>query len=301
MSGFTAGWGRWLGSAEVFDGAGRFVGNGMDMRQVQNLGAGKTRIDVTFIGPFKAAGHYFIQDHGDYRLYEGPINVGYAEVLAPNLIDAQAYWAALGMAQRFFLMVLPEQNVQFSLAQMSRGDQLVYTVVGENRRVDDTPAAQPEIVNGAAVDLHDDPTAGRGELFLQRQGTWSGEVTILDAARQVIGQAPYSETLSPHNGTLEATVHSGAYADSLTPHDYTLCLQTNHWQAWSNAGEVVGSYNLCGGRALSGQVYHVRAGLRVWQREVVNHAGTHKALVQHWYRGQARVAVHYGVVEFQSR
>ncbi|HRE47773.1 MAG TPA: hypothetical protein PLD47_08610 [Aggregatilineales bacterium] len=129
--------GRWVGSAEVYNGEGRFVGNGMDMRTVQSLGGGLTRIDVAFVGLFKAAGHSLIRDQGTHRLYEGPVNVGYADVLADSVAEATGYWACVGLSPRFFLMTLPDRNKQLSLALMSRGESLLYIVVGENhRRID---------------------------------------------------------------------------------------------------------------------------------------------------------------------
>lgn len=297
MSGFTAGFGRWLGSAEVFDGAGHFAGNAMDLRHVQNLGGGRTRIDVTFVGPFKASGHYDIQDFGDYRQYLGPINVGYAEVLAETLVDATAYWASIGMTQRFFLMVLPEHNMQLSLAQMLRGDQLMYSVVGENQRVDDQNA-QPHLISGAACDLESDPSAGRGDILLHRAGTWQGTLSVLNGARQCLGTSDYDETLSLRDGMLTAHITNNATADQLTAHVCELRFTTNHRQAWTPAGSVVGSYNLCGGRALSGHFNHVESGWRVWRREVVCHSGTQKAVLHHWYKGQERLAVHYGLLDF---
>lgn len=67
MQTFQQGIGQWLGSAEVFDGTGRFLGNGADMRHVRQLDNGQICIDVAFVGPFRHAGAHFITDHGDYR------------------------------------------------------------------------------------------------------------------------------------------------------------------------------------------------------------------------------------------
>ena len=160
---FTQGVGRWAGNAEVFDSQGCFLGDGSDYRNVQALAGGRVRIDVSFVGPFKHSGHYFIQNEGDHRLYQGPANVGYAETLSDSLVDANAYWSTLGLSQRFFLMVLPDGQTQLSLAQMARGEQLLYVVVGENHRVPEGEGpAQPVLVSGTAYDLADDPTAGRG-------------------------------------------------------------------------------------------------------------------------------------------
>lgn len=294
MTGFAQGLGRWAGAAEVFDGAGRFLGNAADQRRVQDLGEGRVRIDVAFVGPFKHAGHYFIHDHGDHRLYQGPANVGYAETLAVNLVDANAYWAALGLSQRFFLMVLPDGATQLSLAQMARGDRLLYAVVGQNERVADGDAtAWPGLVSGTAHDLAADPAAGRGALLLHRPGEWVGPLTILDAARQPAGTAGYRECVT---AALRVSVAGGGFAAE--PHDYSLV--TDGWQAWTPAGSVVGSYSLSGGRALSGDFHYLAHGLRVWRREVVTHDGARKAVVQHWYRGGARIGSQFGVLEFTA-
>ncbi|MBL8046128.1 MAG: hypothetical protein JNL09_06280, partial [Anaerolineales bacterium] len=48
MTNSFQGFGRWAGTAEVFSGEGRFLGNGADNRHVQDLGGGRTRIDVSF-------------------------------------------------------------------------------------------------------------------------------------------------------------------------------------------------------------------------------------------------------------
>ena len=145
---FKQGLGRWAGNAEVFDSKGAFLGNGSDYRNVQSLPEGRVRIDVSFVGPFKHSGHYFIQQKEDHRLYEGPANIGYAETLSENLVDANAYWSALGLSQRFFLMIV-DGNLQLSLAQMSRGEHMMYVVVGQNDRVpEDTPVPQPTVVSG---------------------------------------------------------------------------------------------------------------------------------------------------------
>jgi hypothetical protein len=125
QGGFSQGIGRWVGTAEIFSGEGRFLGNGADTRHVQQLGDGQVRIDVAFVGPFKHAGHYIIEDHQDHRLYQGPANVGYAEALGSGLVDANAYWPALGLSQRLLLMVLPDGNTQLSLALLSRGEHLL--------------------------------------------------------------------------------------------------------------------------------------------------------------------------------
>lgn len=281
--------GRWAGTAEVFSGAGRFLGNGADSRHVQDMGAGRVRIDVSFVGPFKHAGHYFIQDEGDHRLYQGPANIGYAETLADGLVDANAYWPALGLSQRFFLMTV--EDAQFSLALMARGEHLLYVVVGENQRVqDETPL--PALVSGSSYDLADDAAAGRGEILLHRAGRWSGELHALDALRQPIGTAAYQETV-------HADLHSARQGGVFVPEMHTMRLKTNGWQAWTSGTEaLVGSYSLSGGRALSGHFYYPDKQLRVWRREVVAHDSTRKAVLHVWYRGGARIGIEYGVLRF---
>jgi hypothetical protein len=303
---FNQGIGRWAGNAEVFDSNGCFLGNGADYRSVQSLPEGRVRIDVSFVGPFKHSGHYFIQQQDDHRLYEGPANIGYAETLSENLVDANAYWSALGLSQRFFLMIV-DGNLQLSLAQMSRGEHMMYVVVGQNDRVpEDSPNPQPTVVSGNHFDLQDDPACGRGEILLHRAGTWRGELTALDENRKLIDKFEYSQTLQtfdvaqgkPVNlQTFKLTAQGGAF-DSVTRH---LSLVTNQWQAWAtDDSEIVGSYSLSGGRALSGQFYHREAHLRCWRREVVTLDGKRKAVVQHWYRGGQRVGSQFGVMEFEA-
>lgn len=286
-----AGFGQWIGSAEVFDGNGRFVGNGMDVRRVQRVDDCRTRIDVAFVGPFKIAGHYFIHDCGDHRLYEGPVNIGYAEVLGEGLVDANAYWPSLGLSQRFFLMILPDGNTQLSLALMTRGEQLIYSVVGQNRRLIED-ASLPDVVIGTSHDLFNDPTAGRGALLLHRAGMWCGELTALDAQRRWLGTATYRETFSP---TFEVAIEGGMF----DPARRCFGFKTNGWQAWTEpGGEVAGSCSLSGGRALHGQFHHLQAQLRAWRREVVAHDGSRKAVLRMWYRGGERIGIEYGILEF---
>lgn len=294
--GFTQGIGQWRGTAEVFAGDGQFLGNGTDQRHVQPMNDGRVRIDVAFIGPFKHAGHYFIQNNSDHRLYQGPANVGYAETLADNLVDAHAYWPALGLSQRFFLMVLPDEQTQLSLALMSRGEQLIYSVVGQNNRVSETNSALlPALISGTSYDLADDPSAGRETLLVHRSGLWSGTLALLDHQRESIGNAFYEEALSCEDKLLTTKIKGGGFA----PEENAFTLITNGWQTWSKPGNVAGSYSLSGGRALSGHFHYLEHGLRVWRREVVTHDGTQKAVLHIWYRGGARVGIQFGVLHFQ--
>lgn len=286
--------GRWAGSAEVYDGYGRFLGNGADYRQVQPLADGRIRIDVSFLGPFKHSSHYFIQPQDDHRLYEGPANIGYAETLSDSLVDANAYWPALGLSQRFFLINVGD-NLQLSLAQMARGEHLLYVIVGQNDRVPDGDApAQPTVVSGTHFDLQDDPAAGRPAVWLHWPGQWRGELTALDENRRPLGQFAYSQTITA-SALLEMRTEGGAFDAAARRAVFT----TNGWQAWATAdSEVVGSYSLSGGRALSGQFYYRESHLRCWRREVAALDGSRKAVVEHWYRGGQRVGVQFGVLEF---
>ncbi len=295
--GFTQGIGKWLGTAEVYDGNGRFLGNATDQRHVQQqVGQNRVRIDLSFVGPMKFAGHYFIEDHQDYRLYQGPVNVGYAETLAENLIDANAYWPVTGLSQRFFLMILPGGNQQMSLGLMSRGEKLLYVVVGEYNRVDDEYRGIPALVNGTSYDLADDPAAGRGTVLLHRPGVWSGNLAALDGRLLPLAATPYREHLTAADGHLHLQLGGTAFVTET----YSAVFKTNQREAWSEAGNLVGSYSLSGGRALSGQFHFLAEQLRLWRREVVSHDGRYKAVVHTWYRGGERVGVQFGVLEFNE-
>lgn len=335
---FTQGLGEWAGTAEVYDGRGRFLGNGCDNRRVQRLDESHIRIDVTFVGPFKHTGHYHIAEREGYRLYQGPANVGYAETLSHNLIDAHAYWAALGLSQQFFLLVLPDGNTQLSLALMSRGEKLIYVVVGQNDRVghrtedggrrtegevesekqrpDHDAAAlatgsvpgaalltsvfrppspvPPSFLSGTSYDLAEDPTAGRGRILLHRSGLWSGELATLDQQLRPLPPTRYTEQVTAAGPHLQVQIAGTAFAAA----PQTAHLHTNQWEAWSEAGDLVGSYSLSGGRALSGHFHFLPDQLRLWRREVVTHDGQRKAVLHTWYRGRARIGVQFGVLEF---
>lgn len=289
------GFGRWAGTAEVFSGDGAFLGNGADSRLVRKLEDGRTRIDVSFVGPFKHSGHYFISDQGDHRIYQGPCNVGYAETLAPGLVDANAYWPDLGMSQRFFLMNLPGAQIQLSLALMSRGERLLYVVVGQNDRVPDAgPAPAPSLVSGSSHDFAGDPTAGRQCLLLHRPGIWTGALSAIGPDRADLGPLAVEETV----GADLTMTTSGSRFD---PHPRAWTMRSNGWEAYTlSSAAVAGSYSLSGGRALSGHFHHLESGLRVWRREVVAHDGAQKAVVRLWYRGSARVGAEFGVLRFSA-
>ena len=296
--GFTQAVGRWLGTAEVYDGNGRFLGNATDKRHVQKqVDDNRVRIDLSFVGPFKFAGHYFIEDHKTHRLYQGPANVGYAETLSNGLIEANAYWAAVGLSQRFFLMVLPDGQRQMSLALMSRGEGLVYAVVGEYHRfADEGRVETPAFVNGTSYDLTDDPTAGRGEILLHRNARWSGSLSTLDGELEPLAATNCVELVEAASDSLSVTLSGLAFA----PAAQSFVLHTNGRQAWAAPGQVVGSYSLSGGRALSGQFHFLDHQLRLWRREVVSHDGLIKAVLHIWYRGGQRIGVQFGVLEFKE-
>ncbi len=142
------------------------------------------------------------------------------------------------------------------------------------------------------------PSAGHGEILLHRAGQWTGELTALDGERKSMGKNQYTETFELSNlQTFNVTLEGGAF-DSSVRH---FTLFTNGWQAWAtDDSEVVGSYSLSGGRALSGQFHHREAKLRCWRRDVVTLDGKRKAVVQQWYRGGQRVGSQFGVLEFES-
>lgn len=295
MQSFSQGIGRWSGSAEVFDGTGRFLGNGADVRYVQRLDDGRIRIDVAFIGPFKHAGTYFITDHGDHRRYHGPANIGYAEVFGDSVVDANAYWPALGLSQRFMLFVLPDGNTQLSLALMGRGEQVLYTVVGQNDRVVEDQTPLPTLVSGTAYDLAADPSAGRGGVMVHRAGVWRGIIQGYDQSRQLLGSAEVIEHVHPSSEGLYVKWSGGL----IEPAPVSCRLRSNGYLAWSLPEQpMAGSYSLSGGRALSGHFHMLPSGLRCWRRDVVSHNGDIKAVLRFWYRGGERVGVECGFLAF---
>jgi hypothetical protein len=299
------GLGEWKGVAEVYGGDGRFVGNGVDQRHVRTpLGDDRIRIDLSFTGPFEFSGHYEIVDKGSHRVYAGPANLGLAEAVSPNLVDADHYWTSIGLSQRFFLMVLPGGTKQLSLALMSRGERLVYAVVGENDRAlacdmpNASPGASPGLLDSMAVDRAKDPAAGRGAVLLHRPGAYRGTLARTNEKLEQVGEDAYEESIElAADGTLHARITGGGFA----PEPAAIALATDGFTAWSSAGAMAGSYSLFGGRALSGAFQRVRDELRVWRREVVSHDGSQKAVVHNWYRGGVRVGVQHGVLAFEAR
>ena len=297
MSGgsFSKGLGEWIGAAEVYDADGRFAGLGRDTRTVKaDDQAGRVTVEVTFDGPFSLSGVYTIADHGSHRIYEGPLNIGYAEALGDGLVAAHNYWPDLGLSQRFFLMVLPDGAHQLSLALLSRGDQLVWTVVGEyQRQVDPSAPVPPAVPPMDPAALRDDPSAGRGELLLLREGRWLGRLHRLDADYAPTGSDNFSETVARKDGSWELGLSGADYSPGLS-----FTLLSDGWAAWTSAGDLMGSGSLSGGRGFSGQFHLHRHGLRVWRREVVSRDGTIKAVLHIWYRGEQRLGAAYGVLAF---
>lgn len=294
---FSVGIGNWLGTAEVYSGTGQFLGNGADRRHVQKLdGENRIRIDVAFLGPFKFSGHYYITDREQFRLYQGPANVGCAESLTNHLVDANAYWAAVGLTQRFFLVVLPDGSREMSLGLMSRGEQLVYVVVSEYNR-EQARAGFPELTTGASFDLQNDPNAGRKQTLLHRAGVWKGQMNVLGSWLEPLSQVEFSETVTA-TPTQLVTVHQGGHFEGESKTELT----TNGWHAWTTpeTNGNRGSYSLYGGRALSGTFHNLHAELRVWRREVVANDGTHKVVVNTWYRGGQRIGQEFGVLYFEG-
>jgi hypothetical protein len=280
--------GRWLGSAEVYAGDGQFLGNGVDMRRVERAADGLTRIDVAFIGPMKASGHYHIQEFPDHRVYLGPINVGYASLLAPHLVDAHAYWPTLGLTQRFFLMVLDDR--QLSLALMSRGERLLYAVVGENERVT-SPDQLPRVQTGTSVDLAGDPRAGRADMLLHRNGAWRGSLYFITSPMTEPTAHPYQEIRQGDEVRAEGQRLAAGWR---------VQLYSDGWQAWTPPGDVAGSYSLYGGRALSGSFHHLATRHRVWRREVADMTGATKVVLNTWYLGHQLVGYEYGVLTYEA-
>ena len=298
MSGgsFTKGLGEWIGAAEVYDAEGRFAGTGRDTRTVlADDQSGRVTVEVSFDGPFSLSGTYTIADHGSHRIYEGPLNIGYAEALGDGLVAAHNYWPDLGLSQRFFLMVLPDGTHQLSLALLSRGDRLQWTVVGEyQRQLDPSDPVPPPVVPMDPEVLGDDPAAGRGKLLLLREGRWSGQLHRLDADLQPSGSADYSETVVPQDRAWEIELAGADYSSGLT-----FTLLSDGWTAWTPVGNLMGSGTFSGGRGFSGQFHLHDQGLRVWRREVASRDGTLKAVLHIWYRGEQRLGAAYGALAFE--
>lgn len=275
MATFQKGIGQWLGHSQVFDGKGQFLGHLSDSRNVQQIDDSHLRIDLKLTGVLSLEGHYIIESHAGYRLYQGPANLGFAEALGEDMVEANNYWAAWGLSQRFFLYVTPDKQMQLSLALLSRGEDLQHVIIGEFYHADSPPQQKTE----------------RGENLLHRAGNWQGEMTILDGNAQPIYKQKMRQKIE---APLSVYVDGSAFVDN-----YRLDLQTNETQAWTGAGDVVGSYSHTGGRALSGQFHHLEQELRVWWREVLSADGSKKLVFQNFYRGGQRIGIQYGLMHYE--
>lgn len=309
---FQGGEGRWQGFAEVYDAQGRYAGQGRESRVVRReLEGGTVEVDVSFEGPFSLSGTYRISDRGSRRRYEGPLNYGYAEALGEDLVDANNYWPDLGLSQRFWLMVLPNERTQLSLALLSRGEQTAYTVVGEyHRSLDEGGDAQgqPEEAERAepaeraaqaerATQAEEAAQAERADAdpaLLLRPGTWSGTLKTLDVYLASAGQSNYSEhTARDDDGRLIVSMPNSDFASGAE-----IVLSVDEQGLWSAPGGITGSASIWGGRALAGQFLYVKDGLRLWRREVVTRCGTLKGVLHAWYLGGSRIGTSYGTLEF---
>lgn len=301
---FAKGLGEWIGAAEVYDHEGRFAGMGHDKRTVKaDDKNGSVTVAVRFDGPFTLAGEYTIVDRGHYRLYQGPLNLGYAEALSEGLVAAHNYWPTLGLSQRFCLFVLADGSTQLSLALLSRGEQLHWTVVGEYQRQVDVDSLVPvgvPLLDPAAVG--DDPNGGRSEALLLRDGRWKGELQHCDSNLLPTLTTEYVENVSVTNANdgnkLEANTQLSGLG--LAP-DVEFEFTVERTSLWSGADALCGSAMLSGGRALSGHFHHRATGLRLWRREVTCVDGTKKAVLFVWYRGDNRLGASYGILDFQSK
>ncbi len=321
---FSQGVGEWIGAAEVYDAAGRYAGKGRDTRSVRaDDRAGRVTVDVTFDGPFSLSGTYTIVDQGSHRTYEGPLNVGLAEALGDGLVAAHNYWPDLGLSQRFFLMVLPGGTRQLSLALLSRGERLRWTVVGEYQRQPTPPSAPPPGSPPASTTARDpavlryDSAAGRNEILLLRAGRWSGPLHCLDADLEPCGTVDCTEVITSRDGRVDAGLQGHGLAEP-SDHaagmatrcfdvelqglgfaaDVAFALMSDGWGVWTPVGDLAGSATLSGGRAMSGQFHHRAGGLRVWRREVASLDGTMKAVLNTWHRGEQRLGAAYGTLAF---
>ncbi|MGI9622776.1 MAG: hypothetical protein ACR2PK_08065 [Acidimicrobiales bacterium] len=295
---FSKGVGQWIGAAEVYDAAGEFAGNGTDTRTVEaDDGQGAVTVNVTFSGPFSLAGQYTISDQKTHRLYQGPLNYGYADALGEGLVAAHNYWPDHGLSQRFFLMVLPDGSRQLSLALLSRGESLRWTVVGEYQRQTDPASPEPPpVVPIDPIVVAGDPTAGRGAILLHRPGRWVGELVVLNGAGESVGSTRYAEMVSQDDNDDGVRVELSGIGPVA---DTSFSMSTDGWSAWTPPGDVVGSCSLSGGRGLSGSFLHHAEALRVWRREVVSQDGTLKGVVHIWYQGEERIGVVHGVLDFE--
>lgn len=289
--------GKWQGCAEVYNGSGQFLGNAMDQRHVRSESEGRIKIDLSFVGPLKFAGHYFIEDHGDQRYYQGPANFGHGQSLCEQTVVANAYWPSTGLNQEFFLMVTPDQSEQFSLALMSRGSQLIYAIVGENRKIlSDEPSAIP-MQTGTSYDLNNDPRAGRKDHLLLRPGRWVGELaTNLDSDSSKTTHIEEKLRLGHDKDSFQLHWSKGSFQDQ----DLSTQIHSNELQSWTTEGSFVGSSSYYGGKACVGTYHLPKQNRRLWRREVTNQDGSIKAVVNTWYEGQKYIGHEWGFLKYHK-
>jgi hypothetical protein len=194
---------------------------------------------------------------------------------------------------------MADGNKQMSLGLMSRGEHLMYAVVGEYNRVAEENGATsiPPLISGTHYDMHEDPAAGRGAILLHREGTWSGTLFNLDGNLDENTPSAYEEQITPQKDCIQVTLSNPRFNLKRV----NTKLKTDGWQAWSAPGDFAGSYSLSGGRALSGQFHYLPENLRVWRREVASHDGDMKFILNYWYRGGVRIGVQFGVLEFGNQ
>lgn len=293
--------GEWEGSAEVYDSGGRYIADAVDQRHVRSLGEdGRIRIDLSFVGPIKFQGHYFIENKKDARLYQGPVNYGRGESLGKDCVCAHAYWPVTGLSQKFFLMITPDGQKQMSLALMGRGEHFLYAIVGENNR---SSAANSEItafVNGTSHDLRDDPCAGRKKHYFKRDGSWEGELfaKAIDGVDAASTSASYRHVVRQVS---DGELHECFTGSQFLPETVNAYFRTDSWQAWSlEKGALFGSHSFYGGRAMSGQYHFLKREQRVWRREVVSRDGQYKALLNIWYQGERMIGSEWGFLKFRE-
>jgi len=290
----SQGIGNWTGISEIYNGQGHFIGNVSDQRTIKQNADDTYTVSIKIMGPIMLNGQYNIKIAHDHHAYQGDLHVGYAEQYNNELLASNNYWSQWGLSERNFVMVSSETHAQLSMSLLNRGDQLVYMLVGEY--YDDNSEVQIPITLGIPSDRRDDPTAGRDMILMHRAGTWSGQVTVLDENQQPMGRAHYTENLRVNQNHLIVTTEGGGF----TPMKRSFHMKTNGWQAWSAPGDVVGTYNLAGGRALSGSFHYVGAERRVWRREIITSDGQHKAILHYIYQGDKRVGIQYGLLTFRK-
>ncbi len=288
----SQGIGNWIGISEVYDGQGQFIGNASDQRTVTKNEDDTYTVHVNILGPLMVNREYQIRIASDHHIYLGSTHFGYAEQINNDLLTTNSYWSQWGLSETSFVHVSPDTYSQLSLSLLKRGDQIIYTLVGEYHN-NDKQIKYPNTI-GIPIDRNDNPAAGYSSHILHRSGTWSGELTVIDENLSPMGRAYYTENVRAHQEQLMITTEGGGF----TPMKRSFRMTTNGWQAWSDPGDVVGSYNMLGGRALAGSMHYIGAERRIWRREVATVDGRYKAVLHYIYQGDKRVGVQYGMLEF---